>query len=249
MRAEIFPFVWNFFFGGLALLFENLSFLFALQLFTIFNISPTMSSVLYSVRIRYKQFASTGFLLVILMLFYASVTFFFFRDELYNKEIDENICETFLQCFLYLVNYGIRNGEGVHFKLKSMNEDGYWAEFIYAWVFYFIVILIVLNIINGIIVDTFQALREQNNQRENVRENVCYICSINRARFEIKGINFDHHRDKEHNLLHYFEFLLKVNFTDEHDLNSLETDVLNSIRTQRTDFFPVKKSKCLEHAE
>jgi hypothetical protein len=249
LDGEIFPFIWNFIFGFLAILHKHLYFMYALQLFTIFNIFPTMSSVLYAVRIRYKQFLSTGFLLIILILFYSSVTFYFFRDGLYNEEIKENICETFLQCFLYLINYGIRTGSGVGFGIKGFNQKGYWSEFIFDWIFYFSIILIMINIINGIIVDTFQALREANNERDDVRENVCFICSLNRAKFEIKGINFENHRIKEHNILNYFEYLIKIKMTDEHDLNSLDFEVLNAVIEQRTDFFPVKKAKCFESTE
>ncbi len=99
-----------------------------------------------------------------------------------------------------------------------------------------------LNIINGIIVDTFQALREQNNEKEYVRENVCYICSIKRSKFEVKGLNFAEHQIIEHNILNYFHYIIKIQKTDEHDLNSMDFQVLNFIRESRTDFFPVKKA-------
>jgi len=99
-----------------------------------------------------------------------------------------------------------------------------------------------LNIINGIIVDTFQALREQNNEKEDVRENVCYICSIKRAKFEVKGFNFSEHQELDHNILNYFHYIIKIQKTDEHDLNSMDYQVLMFIKEMRTDFFPVKKS-------
>lgn len=247
LNIEVFPFVWNFIFGLMATMFEReLGFLYALQLFTIFNIFPTMSSVLYAVRIRYKQFLSTGFLLIILMLFYSSITLYFFRDSLFNEGVGENICGSYLQCFLYLMNYGIRSGSGVGFGIKKIGQAGYWTEFIFDWVFYFIVILIIINIINGIIVDTFQALREQNNEIEDIKYNVCFICSLNRSKFESKGINFEDHCMKDHNILNYLEYIIKIQMTDEHDLNSLDYEVLRSIRDHRTDFFPIKKAKCLE---
>ena len=99
-----------------------------------------------------------------------------------------------------------------------------------------------LNIINGIIVDTFQALREQNNEKENVLNNVCYICSIERGDFEIKGVDYENHILKEHNVLNYFHYILKVQTSDQQNLNSMDYEVLNAMNDNRTDFFPVKKA-------
>ena len=102
-----------------------------------------------------------------------------------------------------------------------------------------------LNIINGIIVDTFQALREQNNEKEHVKNNVCYICSIDRSKFEMKGVDYDYHLQKEHNILNYFHYIIKVLRTFEQDLNSMDFEVLKAIKASSTDFFPVKKALSL----
>jgi len=243
---SIFILLWNFTFGVISLSSEKLNFLFALQLFSIFKIVPTMFSVIYAVKIRYKQFASTGFLLMILILFYTSITYFFFRDDLYRSDVGENICETYFQCFLFLLNYGIRSGSGIEFGIKQINEVGFYKEFIFGWIFYFIIMLIIVNIINGIIVDTFQALREQNNKKDDILQNFCYICSLDRAQFEIKGVNFEKHVSIDHKIQNYFDYLIKIQGTDEQDLNSLDSQVLHAIREFKTDFFPNKKAKSLD---
>lgn len=143
------------------------------------------------------------------------------------------------------MNYSVRGGAGIGFKTKSITNKSYWSQFFFDWLFFFTIILVMLNIINGIIVDTFQALREQNNEKEEVRENVCYICSIKRSKFEVKGLNFSDHQTYEHNILNYFHYIIKIQKTDEHDLNSMDFQVLNFIRDSRTDFFPVKKALSL----
>lgn len=245
-KEDIFLLLWNFFFGFLALLDEKMNFLFALQLFSIFNIFPTMSSVIYAVRIRYKQFLSTAFLLLILILFYSAISYFYFRDELFNDELKENICESLLQCFLYLINSGIRSGSGIEFNVKQIEDRGYFKEFFFGWMFYFIIMLIIVNIVNGIIVDTFQALREQNNLKDDILYNFCYICSLQRGDFEVKGINYEKHINEDHYIKNYFDYLIKLQGTDEHDLNSLDSQVLQSIKEFKTDFFPNKRAKALE---
>ena len=241
-NMEIFPFVATLLVGIPAILFKKFRFLFSLQLFPIFNIFDTIRSVLFSIKVRYKQFLSTAFLLVILILFYASVTLFYFR----TLDDGTELCSSYLECFLYLFNYGIRAG-GVPFNIKIDSQDGFWSEFVFSWVFYFIIILIVLNIINGIIVDTFQALREQNNLIDEEKTNVCFICSLHRSNFQIKGIDFDYHQQHEHNIENYFKYILKIRKTDEHDLNSIDFQVFNSIKQHKIEFFPIKKAKSLEN--
>ena len=84
-----------------------------------------MRSVLEAVKVRYNQFLSTGFLLVILILFYAALTYYFFR---YDSEGNE-ICSTYLNCFAYLFNYGIRAG-GVDFPVKILGKTAHKALYI-----------------------------------------------------------------------------------------------------------------------
>lgn len=98
-----------------------------------------------------------------------------------------------------------------------------------------------MNVINGIIVDTFQELREENNAKAYDQQHVCYICNLERPNFEIQGLKFEEHVEKDHKFINYLHFFLKIHLTDEHDLNSLDFYVLNAIRKKRLDFFPIKR--------
>lgn len=50
------------------------------------------------------------------------------------------------------------------------------ARVIYDLLFYFIVIVIVLNLIFGVIIDTFADLRSEKQQKETDLKNTCFIC-------------------------------------------------------------------------
>ncbi len=103
-----------------------------------------------------------------------------------------------------------------------------------------------LNVINGIIVDTFQQLREESAVTYTRKHDVCFVCSFNRDIFEKKGFNFEEHKSYDHNILNYVHYILKVLSTDKHDLNSVDSYVLNLMMQGRTDFFPLKKSLSLD---
>src|SRR5437870_5562232 len=114
------------------------------------------------------------------------------------------MCMSFSHCFMTMLNYGIRSGGiGDFGSVKSLDDAFYWSHFILSWIFYFIVILIMLNIINGIIIDTFQDLREKNERQDDCRYNMCYVCSNERSRFEMCGLDFEEHRKKEHSIKEY----------------------------------------------
>lgn len=142
-----------------------------------------------------------------------------------------------------MINNGLRSQTiGDFSNFKSIKDKYYLVHFIFQWIFFFVVILLLLNIVNGIIVDTFQELREENNKNLDDKENVCYICNLNRSVFEIAGINFQKHRNEEHFLNNYIYYLLKLNLSNEYNLNSLESYVLNAIKENRMDFFPIETS-------
>ncbi len=106
--------------------------------------------------------------------------------------------------------------------------------------------LVMINIINGIIVDTFQSERQKNNQLKEVKDNSCYICSIKKSKFEAQGIDFNYHINKEHNIMNYFQYILKIeNTVDQADLTFIESYVLDKVSNGITDFLPEKASYSL----
>ena len=61
-----------------------------------------------------------------------------------------------------------------------------------------------LNIIFGIVIDTFAQQRDLQKQIKDDIDNVCFVCGIDRNTFDRKHpIGFEHHIRFEHNLWHY----------------------------------------------
>lgn len=58
----------------------------------------------------------------------------------------------------------------------SLQERMFPARVIYDLLFFFIVIIIVLNLIFGVIIDTFADLRSEKQQKETDLKNTCFIC-------------------------------------------------------------------------
>ena len=50
------------------------------------------------------------------------------------------------------------------------------ARVVYDLLFFFIVIIIVLNLIFGVIIDTFADLRSEKQRKEEILKTTCFIC-------------------------------------------------------------------------
>lgn len=61
-------------------------------------------------------------------------------------------------------------------SLRTLQEPLFPARVIYDLLFYFIVIIIVLNLIFGVIIDTFADLRSEKQKKEEVLKTTCFIC-------------------------------------------------------------------------
>ncbi|KAG8513814.1 Inositol 1,4,5-trisphosphate receptor type 2 [Galemys pyrenaicus] len=91
----------------------------------------------------------------------------------------ERTCDTLLMCIVTVLNQGLRNGGGVGDVLRrpSKDEPLFAARVVYDLLFYFIVIIIVLNLIFGVIIDTFADLRSEKQKKEEILKTTCFICA------------------------------------------------------------------------
>lgn len=102
-----------------------------------------------------------------------------------------------------------------------------------------------MNMINGIIISTFGALREEQENKQEEMESKCFICSISKAHFEKYKVDFELHKIKEHHIGNYIKYFIILLLTDDRELNSDETYIKKSLRNKDIGFFPVLKAKSL----
>jgi hypothetical protein len=104
--------------------------------------------------------------------------------------------------------------------------------------FYIVLIVIVLNLIFGVIIDTFGDLRTEKNEKEDILKNTCFICGLERGRFDNKAITFEEHNDQEHNLWHYLYFIVWLQIKDETEFTGPESYVAQCVKDRNLDWFP-----------
>ena len=119
-------------------------------------------------------------------------TFLFWDDKEYP------VCENAVYCFLMFIDLGLRSGGGIGDVLLYPSRDGegyskYISRFFFDLSFFIIINIILLNIIFGIIIDSFAELRNARRFKDQDRKNRCFICNIERKKFDNEGINFEKH--------------------------------------------------------
>lgn len=159
----------------------------------------------------------------------------------------ERTCDTLLMCIVTVLNQGLRNGGGVGDVLRrpSKDEPLFAARVVYDLLFFFIVIIIVLNLIFGVIIDTFADLRSEKQKKEEILKTTCFICGLERDKFDNKTVSFEEHIKSEHNMWHYLYFIVLVKVKDPTEYTGPESYVAQMITEKNLDWFPRMRAMSL----
>jgi len=106
-----------------------------------------------------------------------------------------------------------------------------------------------MNIIFGIIIDTFSAMREVTESKAADMKSTCFICGNDRATMDRNGSGFDAHITREHNMWQYLYYVVYLQEKDPTDYTGLETYVAEMIEEEDMNFYPLEKAMCLDQEE
>ncbi|CAD2220687.1 inositol 1,4,5-trisphosphate receptor, type 3 [Angomonas deanei] len=156
---------------------------FNLMLF-IYKIS-TLRTFITAITMNGKQLMLT-FLLGLIMVYLFSIVGFLLFPGSFDATVDEsenpdlNHCATLLQCFTYIMSQGLRAGGGVGDVMQpwDFQDSNLLSRVTYEMTFYALVTVVFLNIMFGIIIDTFGQMRDEKREKEIDMHTVCFICGL-----------------------------------------------------------------------
>ncbi|KAI5611303.1 ryanodine receptor 3 isoform X3 [Silurus asotus] len=225
------------------------NFFFAAHLLDIAMGFKTLRTILSSVTHNGKQASPyhqglvlTVGLLAVVVYLYTVVAFNFFR-KFYNKSEDEDEpdmkCDDMMTCYLFHMYVGVRAGGGIGDEIEDPAGDPYELyRILFDITFFFFVIVILLAIIQGLIIDAFGELRDQQEQVKEDMETKCFICGIGNDYFDTTPHGFETHTLQEHNLANYLFFLMYLINKDETEHTGQESYVWKMYQERCWDFFP-----------
>uniref|UniRef100_A0A8B9ICN6 Inositol 1,4,5-trisphosphate receptor n=1 Tax=Anser brachyrhynchus TaxID=132585 RepID=A0A8B9ICN6_9AVES len=250
-------------------------FFYSFLLFDLVYREETLLNVIKSVTRNGRSIILTAVLALILVYLFSIIGFLFLKDDFImevdrlkirtpvagstpdcvhsvfvsEEEEDgiERTCDTLLMCIVTVLNQGLRNGGGVGDVLRKPSKDEplFAARVVYDLLFYFIVIIIVLNLIFGVIIDTFADLRSEKQKKEEILKTTCFICGLERDKFDNKTVSFEEHIKSEHNMWHYLYFIVLVKVKDPTEYTGPESYVAQMIVEKNLDWFPRMRAMSL----
>uniref|UniRef100_A0AAQ4QRC1 Inositol 1,4,5-trisphosphate receptor n=1 Tax=Gasterosteus aculeatus aculeatus TaxID=481459 RepID=A0AAQ4QRC1_GASAC len=240
-------------------------FFYSFLLFDLVIREETLLNVIKSVTRNGRSIILTAVLAIFLVYFFSIIGFLFLKDD-FRMQVDrlpgpgqhfltydgtERVCDTLLMCIITVLNQGLRNGGGVGDILRrpSKAEPLFAARVVYDLLFFFIVIIIVLNLIFGVIIDTFADLRSEKQRKEEILKTTCFICGLERDKFDNKTVSFEEHIKSEHNMWHYLYFLVLVKVKDPTEYTGPESYVAQMITEKNLEWFPRMRAMSLVSSE
>jgi hypothetical protein len=116
----------------------------------------------------------------------------------------EPLCHSLWRCTIVAISGGLRAGDVGKMMLDNEWSDG--GLILFKFSYFVIVILLLLNVILGIVLDTFAELRQDALEAEDSIYNFCFVCSIDRQTFDRFGQGFDDHFKNDHFLWNVSRF-------------------------------------------
>ena len=199
-----------------------------------------------------NQFIWTLILLFVAVYVYSLLGLYFLQDRFQDNDVGA-LCRDAYSCLLASLNLGLRAGGGIadtiqKFKYDEDNKAEYLVNTLFDLSFFIIIVTVLLNLIFGMIIDAFGDLRDEKSSNEEDKENVCFICGLQRSEYE-RTDNFEKHIEKEHNMWVYLAYLVYIQDKSRlYPTEMTDTEDYVADRYQNKDYIwvPIGRSLTLE---
>ena len=165
----------------------------------------------------------------------------------------ESECGTFAYCLMTHLDYGMRFDGGIADRMSrrsyNYNPGMYLSRFFYEMIYFWMQTVMLQGMLFSIVIEAFSELRNKESEIEKDKNEICFVCGVDKATCEKNGQKFDEHINKEHNLWTYVDFILGLRFVDIQDTNAVNSYVMEKIERKELVWLPMYKEKEDEKAE
>jgi hypothetical protein len=233
---------------------------FTLELLDIVVISPVIADIIKSVTSPGIALGLVFYLFCVSVLIYASFGRNHFAASLkvpyYDAELEESInkeCHSLLGCFYLLAYQGLSEAGNIKSALQiaQTGSADYPLRIIFDSVFFIWVGVVLMNIITGLMVDTFSSIREEKATREEILASDCFVCGLQRNTYEDMGLGptaptFDKHLSSDHDLWSYVYYVAYLRKKDPTEDSGIESYVRQQVNDLSLEWIPSRTCFVLE---
>jgi len=203
--------------------------------------SEELQNVVRAVTVPIQALSLTFVLLFMIVYMFTFLYFIFQRDRFWNEDLAQNECNTLGRCFIVFMRNGLLSGGGIGDYVAGelghppqLNEtDDLFLGTLMDLLYFVIVLVLLLNIVFGIIIDTFGSLREEGNERQEYLKNSCFLSLRDREPFEEKRSMW--------NYLYLMVYLL--HHKDSTDYTGPETEIAKAMNGGDISWVPGANEK------
>lgn len=234
---------------------------FAFHLLDVINRYQDLNNVLRSIARPAKVLALTVLLYLVVVYVFAIVGFYFFREDytpagltdVQRRGEEPYQCQQLFQCFLVSLDQGFKSngGLGGYLKANNLGDSGRsFGRLAFDLLYNTILMIMLLNIVFGVIIDTFASLRTADSETITDMQNRCFICSIDAYTFDRATTKrgFHDHIYADHNMWHYLFLFVHIRKKPITEYNGLELYLAMRMAKKDVSFFPVQRALALERS-
>lgn len=165
-------------------------------------------------------------------------------------------CETFTKCFLLFAFYGLRYDSGITSINPDTNDSnviniidkGLSSRLLLDLLFHLFVKFGIILFIASIFIVSYLNFVKSNKKNEFDKENICFICNINRDNFLRNKICFKKHISKIHNKMDYIYYIIFLVTRKRNNLSRLDKFILEKFIIGEFYWMPCKDTISLQES-
>ena len=233
-------------FGFLGIYKSN--FFFSYLLLEIVTRFKTLQNVLVAIKNPYKELILIFILWIILIYYFSIIGYVWFRETEFPRP--DKDCNSLLKCVATIFHQNNRMDNGISGYLNPRNEHP--SKNPFTWRFFYDEIgnlmlkILIVNMISGIIIDNFAALRKSETEMIYDMNNICTICSLKKDKiikiYKNYGEDYSTHQNIHHFVFNYIFYIIYLYKKEKTELNGMESYIYESAFIQKDiTWFPSKK--------
>jgi hypothetical protein len=233
-------------FGFLGIYKSN--FFFSFLLLEIITRFKTLQNVLVAIKNPYKELILIFILWIILIYYFSIIGYLWLRENHFPRP--DKDCNSLLKCVATIFHQNNRMDNGISGYLTPRNskasKNPFTLRFFYDEIGNLMLKILIGNMISGIIIDNFAALRKSETEMIYDMNNICTICALKKDKitkiYKNYGKDYSTHQNIDHSVFNYIFYIIYLYKKEKTELNGMESYIYDSAFVQKDiTWFPNKK--------
>jgi hypothetical protein len=227
------------------------NFFFSFHLIEFIISQPILQYVFRAIVDPIAQLAYTFIFFFILIYFYSLIIFYNFQQIMPTFSCDSPVI-----CMVYIYSNTFTSGGNLGNFIdeggeEHENKEGNMVRYALDISYTIIMVWLVWQMVSGLIVDTFESLRGNREEKEDDMKSTCFICGMDKEKIEkyYPGKEgFEKHL-QDHSVINYFFYTFYLEDKDSSEYSGLESYIKNEIDHENISWFPQGRSHKIEEWE